>query len=280
MKLLHLLCFILLISVVNTNGQNLPKNYHYDPDNFSLSIHMENESGFYDLDQIEAVDLEFYNTNYWNLLHQNYDTENYIPAKLSYKGVVYDSVAVQFKGQTSYRRAKQQGSSKFSFDIKMGYYKDDQEVEEYSTLNFNNAFDDDSFLREVIYGRLAGNHIPAPRGNFIELSLNGENWGLYVNVQQVNNDMVGEWFPSNDGIRWRADAPSSGSNNPPPPGGGGPQWGDGTAALNFLGKDTTEYQKYYTLKSSDLENPWSYLVNACEQLDAPYSATYLEEVDY
>ena len=55
------------------------------------------------------------------------------------------------------------------------------------------------------------------------------------------------------------------------PGGGGPgggaQWGDGTAAINYLGTDTSTYQKYYTLKSSDAVNPWQDLVNATNILD-------------
>lgn len=49
-------------------------------------------------------------------------------------------------------------------------------------------------------------------------------------------------------------------------GGGGPGWGDGTAGLNYLGPDTTTYQEYYALKSSDIENPWQKLIDACQVL--------------
>jgi hypothetical protein len=257
-------------------SQSLPKNYHYDESMHQLASYMENEAGFYDLDEIADLKLDFYSSNYWNLLHSYYNTDNYLLASMTYKGEVYDSVGVQFKGQTSYFMAKQQGSTKLSFDIKMGEFVEDQDVEGYSTLNLNNSFDDETFMREVLYGRLAGKHIPAPRGNYVHLYLNGQDWGIYTNIQQVNKDHIEEWWPSNDGIRWRADSENSGGPGGPggpPPGG---QWGDGTAALNYLGEDPTDYQEYYTLKSSDLDEPWSYLIDVCRALNAPYSDTYLD----
>ena len=44
-------------------------------------------------------------------------------------------------------------------------------------------------------------------------------------------------------------------------------WGDGTAGLNDLGPDTTEYQKYYTLKTANKEQPWDDLVTVCDVLN-------------
>ena len=268
----------LLVLPLVSYSQSLPRNLHYHPETHFLGQYKENEAGFYDQEHIAEVNLQFYDANYWNLLTQYYNTENYVVAKLIYNGMEYDSVGVQFKGQTSYFVAKQQGSTKFSFDIKMGEFVDGQDIDGYSTLNFNNAFEDDSFMREVMYGHLAGRHIPAARGNFIHLYLNGVDWGLYSNIQQVNKDFLEEWFSNNDGIRWRADVPESTPTGPPGPGGPGSQWGDGTAALNYLGSDASEYQKYYTLKSSDLDDPWSYLIRACEVLDAPYSERYLDSI--
>ncbi|MEY3399156.1 MAG: hypothetical protein RL220_1750, partial [Bacteroidota bacterium] len=49
--------------------------------------------------------------------------------------------------------------------------------------------------------------------------------------------------------------------------GGGPQWGDGTAALNWLGSDQAEYEQYYTLKSTTQVDPWSNLIQTCDVLN-------------
>ena len=137
-------------------------------------------------------------------------------------------------------------------------------------------------MREVVYANLCRNHIPAPQANFIELYINDEYWGPYTNVQQVNKDLLEDWFMSNDGARFRADASTTttgtggtggtgtgrpGGGRPGGGGGGGSQWGDGTAALNYLGNDIAEYQKHYTLKSSDIENSWEKLVAVCDVLN-------------
>jgi spore coat protein CotH len=42
--------------------------------------------------------------------------------------------------------------------------------------------------------------------------------------------------------------------------------GDGTAGMNNLGVDTAQYQKYYSLKSSDVDHSWEKLVSACQVL--------------
>jgi spore coat protein CotH len=36
--------------------------------------------------------------------------------------------------------------------------------------------------------------------------------------------------------------------------------------MNFLGTDTAQYQKYYSLKSSDVDQSWEKLENACQVL--------------
>ena len=32
--------------------------------------------------------------------------------------------------------------------------------------------------------------VPAPKANFVRLVINGENWGIYANVQQFNKDFL------------------------------------------------------------------------------------------
>jgi spore coat protein CotH len=171
---------------------------------------------------------------------------------------------VSFKGNTSYQGTGT--SQKKSFSIKTEEFRDNQDLMGYSTLNLNNAYQDESFLREVFYLHQIRKHIPAAKANFVHLFINEQDWGLYPNVQQLNKDFLEEWFFSNDGANFRAHVRTTGG-----PGGGGPgggaQWGDGTAALNYLGADTALYQTKYTLKSSDIGNSWQHLVDGCYELN-------------
>ena len=258
-----LLLTFLLFAVAKPDAQNLPPQMRLSADRHQLVTGDQSPGGLYDSSVIRSIYLDFAQPNYWTLLTNNYQTKIDLPAKMTVDGVVYDSVGVRFKGQTSYMMA--QNSQKKSFNLTVDHARPDQKLMGYKTLNLNNSFQDPSFLREVFYLHQIRRHIPVAKANFVKLYLNGQYWGIYPNVQQLNKDFLKEWFFSADGINWRADRPDGTVS--PGPGGGGGGWGDGTAALNYLGSDTTLYQKYYTLKSSELDHSWDYLVATCNALN-------------
>ncbi len=224
----------------------------------------QNTGGLYDESQIRTYELWFTQTDYWQQLTANYATHTDIPATLIVEGDTFPDVGVRFKGQTSF---SQSGTSqKKSFNITLDYIHPEQQLMGYKTMNLNNCFQDPSFMREMVYLHQIRRHIPAAKAVYVRLFINGESWGLYPQVQQMNGDYIEEWFFGNDGTRWRADRPEGVVIGPGGPGPGG-MWGDGTAALNDLGSDTTEYQQYYTLKSASKENPWDELVHVCDVLN-------------
>ncbi len=231
-------------------------------------------TGFYQKELIRTLDLTFTQSNYWTLLTQNYTSGTDLLATMSSGGTTYDSIGVRFKGQTSYSMLPS-NAQKRSFNITLDHAIEDQNIMGYETLNLNNAFQDASFLREVIYLDLIRDHVPAAKANFVHLNINGESWGIYPNVQQLNSQFVKEWYFSNNGSLWRADRPDGAA---PGPGGGG-GWGDGTAALNYLGADTTTYQTYYTLKRTEQDFPWSDLVLTCQKLNQLPSGQLADSLD-
>lgn len=254
---------VLVISTFSLNAQTFPLEMRLSPDGHMLTTGgPPPTTGLYDTSVIRSVYIDFPQSNYWTLMQQNYQTRTKIAANLTVDGVTYDSVGVGFKGNTSYQNV--QNSQKKSFGVDMEFTHNGQDLMGYKTLNFNNAFEDASFLREVFYLHQIRKHVPAAKANFIHLYLNNADWGLYPNVQQINKDFYEEWFLSNDGANWRAHVRSTGG--PGGPGGGG-QWGDGTAGLNYLGADTALYQAKYTLKSSDIDDPWTKLVAGCNALN-------------
>jgi hypothetical protein len=261
-----LLSFLLLTGfAASISAQVLPPQMQLSADGHQLFTGKSAPDGLYDSSIVRSVYLEFPQTNYWSLLTSNYSSKTDLLANMTVDGVAYDSIGVRFKGQTSYQMAG--NSQKKSFNLTMDHVRPDQDLMGYQTLNLNNSFQDASFLREVFYLHQIRRHIPVAKANYVNLYLNGQNWGLYPNVQQLNKTFLKEWFFSNDGINWRADAPSGSGGGTGGGPGGGPGWGDGTAGFNYLGTDTSLYKQYYTLKSSDLENPWDYLVEATYALN-------------
>lgn len=241
-------------------AQNLPDALHFAASEHILYTDAQNEAGFYDESQIRVFELWFSQPDYWQQLKNNYNSHTDLPATLIVEGDTFPNVGVRFKGQTSYSQT--QTSDKKSFNITMDYSDPNQDLDGYGTINLNNCFEDASFMREVAYLHQIRKHVPAAKASYVHLYINGNNWGIYPNVQQLNGDYLKEWFFSNNGSLWRADRPS-GAGGP----GGGPNWGDGTAALNYLGADTATYQQYYILKSTEKTSPWEDLVTVCRVLN-------------
>lgn len=253
----------LILVCAMAQAQNLPSEWYFSPDGRTLYTGGRPDQGLYHPDSIRTVNLTFPQSNYWTLLGQNYTSETNIPATIAMGGITLDSVGVRFRGNTSYTTITT--SQKKSFGIEIDWLRPGQDLMGFRNLKFNNAHGDATFMREVLYNQTARRHTPIAKGNFVRLFLNGQDWGVYDHVQDVDKEFLKEWFLSNDGPRFRATTGVSGGA----PGGG---WGDGTAGMNFLGLDTNLYKNYYSLKSSDIALTWEALVQACRALSLVPSA--------
>lgn len=256
------------------NAQKLPKEMYFSEDGNQLTRGNRETTGLYNISNIDTIWLEFDQSNYWTQLQNNYESKTEILARLKYRGELYDSVGVRFKGSTSYNSV--QGQKK-SFSIKMDWMKDNQDLRGYKDINLNNCYEDPSSMREVLYTYLSRKHIPSSKANFVNLMINGENWGLYANIQQLDKAHAGEWFLSDEATRWRAESPSGEGGFGVGPGFGG-FFGAGSSSLNDLGEDTLDYLEHYVMKKAYKENPWDDLVKVCIALNNAPSANLIDSL--
>ena len=256
--------FAAILSLSQLQSQSLPFQMRFSDDGRRLVTGARASEGMYDENIIRKFEFVFDQSNYWALLTNNYNSKTDLPATLYVDGEKFEQVGIRFKGQTSYSRAN--NTQKKSFNISMDYADPDQEVMGYETMNLNNSYEDPTFLREVLYLHFNRRHIPAAQANYVHLYINGQDWGVYPSVQQLNGDFLEQWFLSNDGTRWRAER-TAGVGGPGGPGGN--PFGAGTSSLNYLGADTSLYTPNYTLKTAKKANPWDDLVHACDVLNNP-----------
>ena len=215
---------------------------------------------FYDDTILRTVQLDFADADWWNELKQNYDTGIYILADMTVDGVVHSDVGVRLRGNTSYKKLPQ-NSQKASFAVLVDYTDPDENVYGAYTLNFNNGFTDPTFCREVAYFNFISRYIPNGRGNHIKLICNGQNWGVYANLEKYNKGMLGKYFDDDDGVRIKC------PNKP-----GGP-------ALRYLGSNPADYQPDYELHDDGgMANPWQVLIDACYAISNEPTASW-ENID-
>ena len=211
----------------------------------SLAAVPKDTPKFYDAGTLRTLYLRFHDEDWYAQLNAFYRTDVEVPADLVVDGKVYKEIGVRARGTSSYFTVN---SPKKSFNVAIDYGDDSQRLYGYKTLNLLNGHVDASFLREVLYNRIARDYFPAMKTNFVKLVINGESWGVYINLQQYNKDFLDEWFGTRDGVRFKVG-----------PGGGG---------LTYTGNDVEAYQRTYQLKTANVENPYDNLIELTEMLDA------------
>ena len=138
-----------------------------------------------------------------------YRTDVAVPADLVVDGKLYKDIGLKYRGNSSYFSVSP--DLKRSINLYLDHKNEKQKLLGYKTLNLLNANSDPTFMREVIYSHVARNYIPAFKGNFIKVVINGESWGIYSHIQQYNKDFLEDNFKTRGGVRWKIGAGGGGS---------------------------------------------------------------------
>jgi hypothetical protein len=202
----------------------------------------------YDTRTLRTVFLQFDRANWEEELAARYHTDKDLPAIVTIDGKVYHEVGVRFRGNSSYRMVS--SGLKRSLNLSFDAVNADQEIGGYRTLNLLNANSDPTFVRTILFSEIARNYVPTPRVNFVRVVINGESWGVYVNVQQFNKDFLRDFYGTTKGGRWKVP--------------GSPR---GRAGLEYLGDEPAAYKSLYEIRSKDDPKAWSDLVRLCRLLN-------------
>jgi spore coat protein CotH len=159
-------------------------------------------------DRIVDVDLAIAAAD-WDAMMVDPLVDLYVPATLTYDGVVVPNVAVRLKGNSSRNSVERMGSERYSFKVDLDEYVPGQRLLGLDKINFNNGFKDPSYLRERLATELyAGAGVPTSRSAYIRLTRNGEPFGLYLAVEQVEADWLRDRFGESDGNLYKPEIPA------------------------------------------------------------------------
>jgi spore coat protein CotH len=200
----------------------------------------------YDMQALRTLFFQFDDADWEQELMDFHNTDVDIPATLVVDGQTRD-VGIHFRGMSSFSGVP--AGLKHSINVSIDFRHDTQQLLGYRTLNLLNSHEDPTFLRSVLYYEAAREYVPAPKSNFVRVAINGESWGVYVNAEQFNKDMIKEWFNTTDGARWKV---------PGSPGGRG--------GLEYLGDNPGAYKSIYEIKSKDAKS-WADLMKLCRVLN-------------
>lgn len=159
-------------------------------------------------------------------------------------GTIIDTiepVGFRLRGNTSRQSAKK------SFKISFNRFTSGGKYEGVEKLNLNGEHNDPTIMRaKVMWDILRKFEIPAPRSNHVQVYINGNYYGLYLNVEHIDEEFVLSRFGNNDGNLFKCLYP---------------------ADLNYLGSNPDSYKleangyRVYALKTNEEADNYSDLAN-------------------
>ncbi|MEO5960570.1 MAG: CotH kinase family protein, partial [Opitutaceae bacterium] len=202
----------------------------------------------YDAATLRTLFFTFEDADWEKEMEEFNRTDIDLAATLVVDGKTYRDVGVHFRGASSYFTV---GTGfKRSLGVTIDAKHDEQNLLGFRTLNLLNSHEDASFLRPVLYSRIAQNYLATPRVNFVRVVINGENWGVYASAEQFNKEFTKDRLNNAKGARWKV---------PGSPGGRG--------SLAYLGDDPAAYKGIYQIKSKDDPKSWALLARMTKVLN-------------
>lgn len=167
-----------------------------------------------------------------------------------------EDIGFRLRGNTSLSSAKK------SFKVSFNTYVTGRKYEGIEKLNLLGMHNDPTMVREKLYfDTYNAMGLPVRRSNFVRVYINDDYYGLYTNMEQIDEIFVKTRFGDNSGNLYKCTWP---------------------AQLDWRGTSVSAYQnKGYELQTNEEENDWSDLIELVDVINNSSDADFvcaLEEV--
>ncbi len=199
----------------------------------------------------------------WLYEHENLESDIEFTARFVFNnGEINDTiepVGFRLRGNTS------RYSQKKSFKVSFNRFTSGGKYYGVEKLNLNGEHNDPSVMRaKVGWDILRKWEIAAPRSNHVEVYINDEYYGLYINVEHIDEEFIKSRFTKNDGNLFKCLYP---------------------ADLDYLGQNPDNYKlmqgdrRVYELKINEETDDYSDLANFIDVLNNTANDELVCELD-
>ncbi|WP_195955693.1 CotH kinase family protein [Clostridium saudiense] len=158
-------------------------------------------------DSVIEINIEM-DEDSWQEMLDNAAFEEYTAANITVNGTTYNNVAIRPKGNSSLSQLVTDDSTeRYSFKIKLDKYVDGQTLDGLSKLVLNNNMSDTTSMKEYLsYKLLDSLGIPTPACSYAHITVNGEEWGLYLAVEPIEEEFIERNYGSIDGNLYKPES--------------------------------------------------------------------------
>ncbi|MEY2353624.1 CotH kinase family protein [Lysinibacillus capsici] len=198
------LCMVILLLLFVVIYAVLP-NVGIETKNSEFSY----ENIVFNKNKVTTVDIEIAEEDWADML-ENASAEELKQADITVNGKKVENVAIRTKGNLSLRSVVNSDSDRYSLKIDFDYYDDTQSLYGLKKLNLNNNYSDSTLMREYIsYELMEKMGLPTPAHSYMYVTVNGEERGLFLGVEAVDETFLANNYGSNDGFLFKPDGTGS-----------------------------------------------------------------------
>ncbi|MBE6952428.1 MAG: spore coat protein CotH [Ruminococcaceae bacterium] len=152
----------------------------------------ENKMGYEDLlfdnTKVHTIDIIM---DDWDGFIGNTTSELYYPSAVVIDGEVCKHVAIRGKGHASLSMVSVLDSERYSLKLEFDHYDDSITYHGLDKLNLNNLIQDATMMKDYLtYELMRAFGIAAPLCSFVYITVNGEDWGLYLAVEDMEESFL------------------------------------------------------------------------------------------
>ena len=170
----------------------------------AISRTMGYEDRLFDTSRVHTIDIVM---NDWDSFIETCENEEYAVAAVVIDGESYKNVGIRAKGNTSLSMVSAMNSDRYSFKIEFDQYDNSKSYYGLDKLSLNNVIQDTTYMKDYLTYQLMGTFgVDAPLCSYVYITVNGEDWGLYLAVEGVEDGFLQRNYGSDYGNLYKPDS--------------------------------------------------------------------------
>lgn len=205
------------------------------------------EDRLFDRTKVHTVDIVM---NDWDELIASAASEEYDTADVVIDGESYKNVGIRAKGNTSLSTVASLDSERYSFKIEFDHYDSNVSYHGLDKLSLNNLIQDATMMKDYLaYTMMNEFGVRSSLCSYVYVTVNGEDWGLYLAVEGVEESFLERNYGSDYGELYKPDSMSFGGGR-----GNGKDFdmGSSDVKLQYIDDELDSYSNIWNNAKTDI----------------------------
>ena len=159
------------------------------------------EDKIFDTSKVHTLDIII---DDWDSFLEDCESEEYETCSVVIDNEAFKNVAIRAKGNTSLSQVKNYGNNRYSFKIEFDHYDNSNTYYGLDKLCLNNLIQDNTLMKDYLtYQMMYAFGADAPLCSYVYITVNGEDWGLYLAVEAVEDSFLERNYGGETGELYR-----------------------------------------------------------------------------